>query len=355
MAKIDIIIPCYNYGNFLATSVTSILIQSIKDLRILIIDDGSSDDTLTVAKTLAQVDSRISVVSHVENRGTIERYNEGIRWATADYLMIFSADDIMTPGALERAVAILDAHPEIVMVHGDWIDWDDSLPVPNLGEQCDYTWSRSEGLDLIHSFCEHAYNIVHAVTMIVRTPVQKMVGNYLPHLFHSGDCNIVLRFAMHGAVAHINAVQVYYRLHTTNMSSAYFTERWPDFQQRKAAFDAFFAEYADRLPNARQLQAQANRNMAEDAFWTAIGLICRGKGNSGRKLLRFAIDLQPSLRYWPPIARLARIPDLYKKVAAAFSIRLASLLGWSVTPWDQRFKYHATSSDEVTSQRGGHR
>ena len=80
MAKADVVVPCYNYGRFLEACVESILRQSITDIRVLIIDDASSDDSLLVAKQLAQRDSRVTVVSHSQNKGHIETYNEGIAW-----------------------------------------------------------------------------------------------------------------------------------------------------------------------------------------------------------------------------------------------------------------------------------
>src|ERR1700757_2140947 len=75
MSKIDVIIPCYNYGRFLEECVRSVVAQQIADLRILIIDDASIDDSLSVAKQLAASDRRISVVAHPSNRGHIATYN----------------------------------------------------------------------------------------------------------------------------------------------------------------------------------------------------------------------------------------------------------------------------------------
>src|SRR3954464_13492345 len=108
MAKIDIVVPCYNYGRFLQTCVASIVTQSMADLRVLIIDDASSDDSLRAARILAQGDRRVAVVTHERNHGHIETYNEGIAWATGDYFLLLSADDVLVPGALQRATEVMD-------------------------------------------------------------------------------------------------------------------------------------------------------------------------------------------------------------------------------------------------------
>ena len=100
MAKVDIIVPCYNYGRFLERCVRSVLDQSVRDLRVLIIDDASSDEFMSVAKKLAENDPRVSIIAHPQNRGHIATYNEGLLdWATSDYSLLLSADDVLTPGA----------------------------------------------------------------------------------------------------------------------------------------------------------------------------------------------------------------------------------------------------------------
>src|SRR5664279_4812688 len=101
MAKIDVVIPCYNYGRFLEECVRSVLDQPIKDVRVLIIDDASSDNSLSVAEMLSKADPRVSVIAHAANRGHILIYNEGlIDWASAEYSLLLSADDLLTEGAL---------------------------------------------------------------------------------------------------------------------------------------------------------------------------------------------------------------------------------------------------------------
>lgn len=312
MAKVDIFVPCYNYGRFLPACVGSILGQSIADLRVLIIDDASSDDTHAVATRLAEADPRVAIISHEHNWGHIRTYNEGIEWACAEYVMLLSADDLLAPSALERATAILDAHPDVVLTHGDCIDWMDDLPFPEINSKRGYTWTRQ---DLIRESCAAGKNLVKTPTVIARTSVQKAVGGYRPNLPHTGDMEMWLRLAANGSVARIHSVQAVYRLHSTNMSHSYCR----DYCQLKDAFDSFFAEYADRFSDSRSLRQQADHAVAETAFWTGMAELSRGRFDSGRRLLRFAIDLRPRLRYWPPVARLLKTPDLNKRAASALA------------------------------------
>src|SRR5690606_27596261 len=89
------------------------------DVRVLIIDDVSSDETEAVGRRLASLDERVSFWRHEKNLGLVGTLNDGIyNWASAPYLLALSADDALAPGALARACAVLDKHPEIGMVYG---------------------------------------------------------------------------------------------------------------------------------------------------------------------------------------------------------------------------------------------
>src|SRR6516164_9433107 len=103
VGRIDVFIPCYNYGGFLYQSVNSVLSQVGVDVRALVIDDASPDNTAEVASALAREDSRVTVIRHSTNKGHINTYNEGIEWASADYMLLLPADDYLLPGALRRA------------------------------------------------------------------------------------------------------------------------------------------------------------------------------------------------------------------------------------------------------------
>ena len=108
MSSVDVIVPCYRYGHFLRGCVESALAQTGADVRVLIIDDASPDNTAEVATELAKEDSRVSFFRHAVNKGHIATYNEGIEWVSGDYMLLLSADDYLLPGALARAAELMD-------------------------------------------------------------------------------------------------------------------------------------------------------------------------------------------------------------------------------------------------------
>src|SRR4051812_8374346 len=100
MSRVDVITPCYKYGRFLRRCVQSALDQQGVDVRVLILDDASPDNTPDVAAELLKEDSRVQYRRHAVNQGHIATYNEGLNWASGDYLLLLGADDLLTPGAL---------------------------------------------------------------------------------------------------------------------------------------------------------------------------------------------------------------------------------------------------------------
>src|ERR1700754_2370869 len=103
MSTVDVVIPCYNYARYLRGCVSSALDQPGVDVRVLVIDDASSDETASVGRDLARSDGRVTFRRHESNKGHIATYNEGlIGWSTADYTALLSADDLLAPGSLGR-------------------------------------------------------------------------------------------------------------------------------------------------------------------------------------------------------------------------------------------------------------
>jgi glycosyltransferase involved in cell wall biosynthesis len=276
---VSVVIPCYRYGRFLPECVRSVLDQAGVDVRVLIIDDASPDDSGDIAGRLAAEDDRIEVRRHRENRGHIATYNEGLLgWADGDYSVLLSADDLLTPGALGRATSVLAAHLSVGFVYGHAITWNDAdaRPAPRTVTTGTTVWPGLEWLRIVVGL---GHSVVSSPEVVVRTSLQHELGGYLPHLSHSGDAEMWMRFAAHADVAFIKgADQALYRSHGTNMT----VERLPlvDLRQRKAAYDAIFDTYSGRIPGVTELRAQVNRKMAREALWNACRAYNRGRVNT---------------------------------------------------------------------------
>ena len=113
MKLITIGIPIYNAEDFLADAIKSILAQSYQNFELILVNDGSKDNSLEIAKDFAKQDSRIRVISDGLNRKLPARLNQIIREAKGKYIARMDADDIMHPQRLQRQFEILENHPNI--------------------------------------------------------------------------------------------------------------------------------------------------------------------------------------------------------------------------------------------------
>ena len=110
---VSVIIPCYNAERFVRESIVSIINQSYKNLEILVCDDCSTDSTLSIIEGLANIDKRIVVIKHEENKKIVRTLNELVGKCKGKYIARMDADDISLPNRLERQVDFLENHSEI--------------------------------------------------------------------------------------------------------------------------------------------------------------------------------------------------------------------------------------------------
>lgn len=109
--RISIVIPAFNAANSLAETLDSVLAQTDPDFEVVVVDDGSSDGTLEIARRYNEIDPRIRVVTKA-NGGTGSAYNAGVKAASGDWLVLLSADDLLEPGHIEVFRSVLSGYPE---------------------------------------------------------------------------------------------------------------------------------------------------------------------------------------------------------------------------------------------------
>jgi glycosyltransferase involved in cell wall biosynthesis len=113
---ITILMPAYNAGLYIHEAIDSVLAQSFSDFELIIVDDGSTDDTK--AKVLSYTDSRIQLLE-IEHGGVSKALNTGLVKAKGKYVARFDADDVCYPNRLERQFSFLEKYPEYVVVGSD--------------------------------------------------------------------------------------------------------------------------------------------------------------------------------------------------------------------------------------------
>lgn len=321
MSRVDVVVPCYNYAHFLTECVQSVLAQPI-DVRVLVIDDASTDNTAEVAESLKQRDVRVHVIRHAVNQGHIATYNEGLlSWASADYLLLLSADDLLTPGALNRAARFLDENPDAGFVYGRAI----TSEVPNFGSlPCPHEFESRllTGAEFLELTCRAAANVVFTPTAVVRTSLQHKVGGYRPDLPHTGDLEMWMRLAAHGSVGVLNCDQAIYRVHGNNMHRKTYTQAMTIIRQHERAFQVLFEGFGDRIPDRECLNRTAMQGVALSALRRAMRMLEQGDPAACDEILKLALDLHPGLRSQPEWRR----SRLKRALGPKMTLRIRSLL-----------------------------
>lgn len=113
--KVTVLMSCYNAARWLDQAITSILDQTFKDFEFIIIDDGSTDETLKIINSYARNDDRIVVISK-DNTGLADSLNVGLQMARGEWIARLDADDVAFSTRLERQIGFLNNHREIVLL-----------------------------------------------------------------------------------------------------------------------------------------------------------------------------------------------------------------------------------------------
>lgn len=318
MATVDVFVPCYNYGRFLRECVESILTQEGVAVRVLILDDCSTDDSSDVGLALAAADPRVEYRRHRTNLGHIANYNVGLAWAAADYTLLLSADDILPPGALARAAKVFDAHPNVGMVYGRHLMFAQVGDLPReagtIGEpQCVVT----PGEKWLERFCQTGVNHTASGEVIVRTRHLRDVGGYTRELPHTADMELWMRFAARADVGFIDRIQVYYRRHDQCMSSRIADTKVKEAIHYRLAFESFFGRDITLLVEGARLQRLAKEAVARNALDAAYGAFWSGDGRNCRALMKFSLEAFREARTWPLYRRLRKLSWIGPRLSAA--------------------------------------
>jgi glycosyltransferase involved in cell wall biosynthesis len=310
VSSVDIVVPCYNYGRYLKRCVGSVLEQPGVTVRALIIDDASQDDSAEIGRELTALDDRVQFIKHTKNCGHIATYNEGLlEWAAADYSLLLSADDALTPGALRRAVELMDAHPEVGMVYGMALvlrDGDHMLET-FMAQPADYRILSS--VEFLQR-CFKIGNTIETPTAVVRTRLQRQAGGYRAELPHSGDMEMWMRLAAHGPVGVLRALQGYVYRHGANMRLKYFKQLLGDRREVLRACEHVLEQFGERFPEYQEGWRRAMRlRLAKESCELAAAAFENGEFDNYEACLEFAQKLSSSIyssrEWWRLKARTA--------------------------------------------------
>src|SRR5215218_1807285 len=206
MWLVSVVIPCYNQAHFLGEAIESVLAQSYKDFEIVVVDDGSPDNTSEVASRYEEVR-----LVRQENRGLAGARNRGLEKAEGEYVVFLDSDDRLMPEALEVGVRELDAHPECAFVAGHYKN------IAANGAPRGVPARPRGGGDRYLSLLRDNY-IMMPASVMYRRRVFGEVGGFDSSVDAAADWDLYLRIARRFPVHHHGGLVAEYRQHGASMN-----------------------------------------------------------------------------------------------------------------------------------------
>lgn len=207
----SIIVPVYNRARYLKTALESVFAQTHKDFDVIVVNDGSTDESEAVAKSFP-------VRYHFQsNQGRSGARNSGIGLANGTWIAFLDSDDVWFKDKLERQARFIADHPEVVMVHGN-VEVIDSggSPIPGLNRTIRTLWNRSNRLpNTYERWTEDCRCFLS--TVVMKKETLRKTGLFDPQFKANEDLDLFLRMAAVGAIGFLRGSPLaYYRMHEDN-------------------------------------------------------------------------------------------------------------------------------------------
>ncbi|MBK6327508.1 MAG: glycosyltransferase [Chloroflexi bacterium] len=208
--KVSVMMCVYNGQAHIAEAVASILAQSFADLELIVVDDGSTDDTAVILQTIT--DPRLHVFSQ-SHLGIPQARNHALAQAGGEYLAVLDADDTAVPSRLEQQIAFLDAQPHIVVVGSAYLQ-EDHLR----GRTIRVTPPTDDGA--IRQAMLRGNPFCHSTVMMRRTAVNQS-GPYAEDFPYVQDYELWTRLALTGQMANLPDFLVTRHYHQHSVSNSW--------------------------------------------------------------------------------------------------------------------------------------
>ena len=253
---VSVVIPAYNVASHIAEAIESVLAQGYPELEIIVVDDGSSDDT---AEVVAGRFPQAHLVRKA-NGGAASARNVGIRAARGQYVAFLDADDVWLAGKLNAQIDYLVAHPEVGLVCSGFSHWlaDDTGAFPDPATQFAEVAQRG-AIDaecsgwVYHKLLLH--NFVWTTTVVMRRALIDRIGEFDEALRLGQDYDYFLRAARETEIHRLSGVMALYRHHGGSA-----TARGTDTNYGAQVLSRAVAQWGLSSPNGESISTRDFRN-----------------------------------------------------------------------------------------------
>ena len=274
-ARVTVVIPAYNAARFLRPAIDSVLAQTFGDVEIVVVDDGSTDDTLRIAQSYGPPVRSITQ----SNEGPSVARNTGLRHAAGEFVAFLDSDDVWAPRFLERVVAALDASPDAGYAYA-WAQFIDEAGTLLPG----YIRSRP-GPDIVRQILGSGCLALLSMT-VFRAASLRAVAGFNAELRQAEDWDLFLRLASAGiGVVHVPEVLVQKRLHSDSLSA--------DMEHSLRWSERALASVASAL--ARSYQGLVEESVAQSYLDASANLWRQGRRGQAIRLFSHAAVCCPAI------------------------------------------------------------
>lgn len=292
--EVSVLIPVYNCGDYLEASLCSMVKQTLHDLEIIVVNDGSTDGSGTVLDRAAATDHRIRVL-HQPNGGIVAALNAGLEVARGRYIARMDGDDVAWPERLEKQRDFMDEHPDHVCVGTLFRTIDAAGEVIHVQRPGGPTRTTD-----VMNFPPLVVSLPHP-TLMLRRDVMKKLGGYRSFFPHAEDQDLYIRLSRYGKLAVLPEVLLDYRVHASATSA----------RNRAAQIDSVL-----KAQCAAMIQERNGEDVFAHAEPLSLAEMLEGRGNL------------PSLTAWETLRAVYEVDhDLDRRDTRAGQASVFRLIG----------------------------
>jgi glycosyltransferase involved in cell wall biosynthesis len=300
---VSIIIPAYNGGRYLPAAIDSVLGQTYRNYELIVVDDGSTDDTALVLQSYLDPNPNIRYVAQT-NQGVGAARNHGIRLAQAKWIAFLDQDDVWLPQKLALQLECLQSQPQLGLIHSGWQIVDATGKLLSTVQP----WQGLPTLDL-QAWVQ--WKPVFLGAMLFQRDWLAQVGGFNERWQQTGDVDLALRLAASECpAAWVQQATVNYRQHAANTSRDVLEQ----IGELEAVLELFFSE--SDLPESVIRLEQASRY--QSWVWSAWRAYQAGYSREMAKCLKKSLGYTSK----PFTAAMCDWIDQFKQYSAEYGISL---------------------------------
>lgn len=264
MSKVSVIIPTYNYAHYIEEAIDSVLAQTYKDYEIIVVDDGSTDNTKEV---VSKYGPKIKYI-YQENQGLSAARNTGIKNSNGEYIAILDSDDLWLPWKIEKQMKLFEANSGVGLVYSDGFAFGEEGVFDDFLFEENMNFYRGRVFDKLL-----LNNFIPCPSALVKRDCFNKVGLFDTSLDACEDWDMWLRISLHYEIDYVNEPLVKHREHKGSMQTKVemmeeadlkvlnkiFLQKNVPFILKRKAYSKIYLISGGRYYNVRKLGNSRNR------------------------------------------------------------------------------------------------